>query len=452
MKLPLACATYRQVQRARTLRWVCIFFATTGFLTPSFSSGRALPLETRRDRNLAELLLQATNNPPALLLSEKTAQMNSLRNKYLDVLNSPDFVLRTELSSKSVGNSASSYSAGTEGLVEGVFQFGGNWRSDFSWGFSADLRGKPALTRHIQSSLPVMDTLTLSYGRERSVESTAGLLNDFPMLTGSKTQPVFSGLNIKLHPKRPRDPLGDVRAEFEIEHAWSEQRNAGSLSGFSTTQRTRPKLSLNTDNPLWSLEASSMLEWYTDPDGIVGRIIAGRRMPAIASPEQSSLTNETRWRPLFLSLRGLAKLTDTMTISSRFARISNPIGDTTVPAWGVDTSLEKEDQLGGERVTSGLSLQVFRVPLGAMPMMRLPVEINPGTKGGIVQGFLSWLPSQLPDQVFSFILGQIQEDKLDSRGWLHCQTGRSIPQPANTAECKTWWFSVNWALISATNL
>jgi hypothetical protein len=421
-------------------------------LTPAFSSGRALQLETRRDKSLSELLFQATNYPPALLLSEKTAQMNSLRNKYLDVLNSPDFALRTELSSKFVGNTSSSFSAGTEGLVEGVFQFGGNWRSDFSWGFSADLRGQPALTRHIQTSLPVMDTLTLSYGRERSVESTVGLLNDFPLLNGSKTPPVFSGFNIKLHPKRPRDLQGDVRVEFEIEHAWSEQRSAGSLSGFSTAQRTRPKLSLNMDNPLGSIEASSMLEWYTDPDGIVGRIIAGRRMPAIATLEQSSLANETRWRPLFLSLRGLAKLTDTMTISSRFSRISNPIGDSAVPAWGVDTSLEKEDQLGGERVTSGLGLQVFRAPIGAVPMIRLPVEINPGTKGRIVQGYISWLPSQLPNQVFSFLLGQIQEEKLDSPGWVHCQTGQSFPQPASTAACKTWWFSMNWALISATNL
>ena len=397
-------------------------------------------------------MLQATNNPPALLLAEKTAQMNSFRNKYLEVLNSPDFAFRTELSAKSGGHSNESYSLGTRGFIEGVFQFEGNWRSDFSWEFSSDVIGKPSLTRQIQSSLPIMDSLTVSYGRERSVESTIGLLDDFPLINGNKCQSVFSGLSIKLHPKRPRDAQSDVRAEFEIEQGWSEQRNPGNVNGFSTAQRTRPKLTLNILNPLWSLELSSMLEWYSDPDGIVGRIIAGRRMPVSSVSNQSKQKSETRWRPLWLTLDGKAKLADAITLTSHFARISNPIAESAVPAWSVDAGLEKEDLLGNERLSSGLQLQVFRVPFSALPMMRLPIEINPGTEGRIVQGYVSWLPSRLPNQTFSITLGQILESKLDSQGWVHCQTGQSNPFADSTAGCKTWWFSMNWSLISATNL
>lgn len=446
------CHPYRQNPFATACASACIFFTCIGFLTPRSAIAREEQLETARDKNLKELLLKANGIPSFLLLAEKSAQMNAYRNKYLEVLKTPDYAARLDLSTRTAGNRGKQYSLNVDALLSGVFQFGGNWRSDFEWSMANSIKENSTLLNHNDTAIVRLNSLSLTYGRERSTESTIGLLDETPLLQGQGVYPGFSGARIRVHPKHPYEFRGELRAEFEIEHGLMTPRNPLQAGGFSSAQRTRPKVLLTIENTTWTFASSAMLEWYSDPDGIVGNISGGRTPPLPLNGSQAKQAPETRWRPFHLSLAGKSRLSPDLMLTGLFERVSNPIGESTRPAWSFDTGLENNGQIGGEHIKSNLSLQLFKAPAVSLPVMRLPLEMNPDTQGLVVRAALTWLPASLQNHSFSMNFGQIQETRIGNWGQDHCQPPLASFPRDTTDTCKTWWFSLKWSQKSVTNL
>lgn len=436
------------MQRIKT-GWTGKFFPLPVFLSLWPAQISAGELRTDRDEKLLRLLREAATENTSLMLAEKNARMTALSRQYRAVLEQPDFVATTNLSAGQFFDS-SGHMAKSAGLrIDGIFQFAGNWQSEFAW-LSTHNFGNPAgIDRQTQSEIPSLNHLSLSYGRNRSVEGKAGLLNDRPILRGRPPQPVFSSVALIIHPlSQATDPSATV-VQFELEHGWNTFRtDAKKDSSHGQIQRTRPRLSIAKEYENWRSSGTLAQEWYSDSSGVLGQVLAQRKKVA-AQKTLLSADAERRWRlfsfELESSLRGPA---DT-TLAATLQRASNSIGKSTRPAWSATLSGEKLVQLKNGILTTAANLQFFESPSGSLPQARLPMEINPGSKGQVAELQISWQPNMLKKETISVSAGFIQEVVRDDLGWDHC--GRLITA-ATTNACRSGWVTLAWSLKLPTNL
>ncbi|MEN9809692.1 MAG: hypothetical protein RLZZ488_1259 [Pseudomonadota bacterium] len=395
------------------------------------------------------LLREAAAENNSLMLAEKNARMTALSRQYREVLEQPDFAATAQLATEQFFDSSGGRAKSAEIRLDGIFQFASNWQTEFAWLSTFNFGNNAGIERQTPSEIPSLNHLSLSYGRNRSVEVKAGLLDDRPLLRGRQTQPVFSSVSLVIHPlSQMNDPNTSV-VQFELEHGWNTFRtDSRKYSSQEQIQRTRPRLNIAKEAYNWRSSGTLALEWYSDGAGLLGQVIAQRKKIS-AQKTLLSAAAERRWRLFSIelenSLRGPADTTMTATLQ----RASNSIGKSTRPAWSATLTGEKIVQLNSGMITAIADVQFFEAPFGALPQARLPMEINPGTRGQIGSLQVNWQRDMLKKETLSVAIGFMQEVGSDDLGWDHC--GRSS-RVGTTNPCRSGWVTLAWSLKLPTNL
>jgi hypothetical protein len=431
-----------------------LFFTGVNLLAvPSEVFGDS-PLRTLRDEELSRILRNAANLQDTILLSNYAAQLAQLRNDYEATLNLNAFAARLESRSLTNWTKHQHPSSSLSGRLDGVFQFKGNWQADFGWYLGQFLTDRKNILRESQSEVPSLDVLSISYGKNRSTETTLGLLSDSPVLSGSHSQPLFSGLKIELHPLSQTLTPQEPAFQFSIEHGWNISRGQHDSSASQhRLQRTRPRVWSSLQGASWKMESALALEWYSDPDGIFGRVRAQRRALSLGTDATLS-TMEKRWRLFIFSMKNQWHLSNDSSVSILFERVSNSIGQSSSPTWALQSQAQWGWLLYDNQITAKASAQIFNSRLGAVPQARLPLEINPGTEGFNWKTGLTWSPRSKSQHSFSLEVGQFFENRTEPLGLMHCDSEEesALERLNYRKNCKTNSFSIAWAMDVSPNL
>lgn len=409
----------------------------------------AVELKTVRDEKLLRLLREAATENTSLMLAEKNARMTALSHQYREVLEQPDFAATMMLSAGHYFDSSQGNATAAGLRLDGIFQFAGHWQSEFSWLSTHNFGSNAGIERQTPSEIPSLNYLSLSYGRSRSVEGKAGLLDDRPLLRGRQSQPVFSSVSLIIHPlSHLTDPTATV-VQFELEHGWNTFRtDAKKYSPQEQIQRTRPRLSVAKESYNWKSSGSLALEWYTDSTGLLGQALAQRKKTT-AQKVLLSAEAEKRWRLFTIELENSLRGPADTNLTATLQRASNSIGKSTLPAWSATLTAEKVLQLNSGIITTVADVQYFEAPFGTLPQARLPLEINPGTKGQIGALQLNWQRNMLKKETLSLGVGFIREVGRDALGWDHCGRATTV---RSTDSCRSGWVNLAWSLKLPTNL
>jgi hypothetical protein len=409
------------------------------------------PLQTERDSALAETIREAQTETSSMLRSTQSARMSRLRNTFQNTLSQHDFAAQFRTNSLGVINSKKESTMALENRLQGVFQFATNWQADFTWLQVQQLSKGSAPLQKTPRELPVLDALSLSYGKERSVETKVGLMTDAPLLKGDTLPSIFSGIAVLIHPVHQKVSLQKLIFQADFEHGWNSFTNDLSPEGLSTLQRTRPRLALSyKDTPL-ALAAKISLEWYSDSDSVLGRVL-NQRASVLRNSSASVQETEKRWRLFVLSGTAEYETSRDQSFEVSGDRVTNTIGASTIPAWSIETGLNQSIPSGPSDVRLSAAIQRFSSPFGSIPQARLPLVINPGTHGTTTRAQVSWNPSSQNYGRLFFQIGYHRERPIGGSAVLHCtSTPQSIgTQP--TQACSTLWGNLAWTLKLPTKL
>ncbi|NBX16495.1 MAG: hypothetical protein EBR09_03925 [Proteobacteria bacterium] len=423
----------------------CICIALLSFF---WGTADCSTLQTERDAALADTLQKANAEKPSLLRSGHSARMSLLRNDFRDILSKEDFAAQISLESASslvTGNQASS---GFAGRLQGVYQFATNWQGDFSWYLAQSLFGS-ANQRQTAGELPVLDNLTLSYGKYRSVETTFGFLRDFPLLKGEAGRSIFSGIAVAIHPAFQKATAPNSGIEARIEYGLSDLSNPRTSGNSSSLQRARPHLTAKFESPPFRAKGDLALEWYSDSDGILGKV-SPQRATDIFRASPLSPSEETRWRLFFLSTCFEYRPDGEDGVALTAERISNSIGASAVPAWSVEAAFSKELPTSGPAIRLRGVVQEFSSPSGTIPQVRLPILINAGTRGTSLKTEIEWNPTTENHSAISLSFGRHEEKVSGNPVPTHCSAGTDWSP--RTKSCRTLWINLAWALKLPTKL
>lgn len=399
-----------------------------------------------------EILIEAATEPSSLLRSEQNARLSVLRNKYQSVLSADDFAAQVELAAVGASNSKQNNSAGLSARLQGTFQFNTHWQSDFAWLMARNLSAISAPVRQTQSEIPSLEFLTLSYGRHRSVETQLGLLNDSPVFRGEGVQPLFSGIAVHLHPVSQKIST-QARVQAEFEHGWNTFRNQfAAEAARSSLQRTRPRLFVAYASDSFNWKGSVALEWYSDSDAVLSRVRAQRINNAPMSTRENNDVRERRWRLFTASGEAIFNPSKERTMSFELERVTNTIGRSNIPAWSAAATLSQIFYLDASSLHATASYQKYSSPVGAVPSARLPLMINPGTRGSITTVEFRLASPHFEAQSLQLKLGLKDERLADRTGWLQCSLGSPVRGAEGTESCKTVWTSLAWSLKLPTKL
>ncbi len=420
------------------------FFRVSAFLAFCSSPALATPLETLRDRELNDILVQTREASKQPFLTEKSSQLNQLRRDYFERLSRPDWAADIQLQSLSgIVDSKNSFTGITADLRT-LFQFSTNWQVQSSWSLSQELTRFAPLQYRAASELPTLNSLWLSYGKMRSVSLSAGLREEQSLLLERNPRPIFSGLAVAIHPLEQKLIPESLQSVFELEHGWTSLLGAPRTGAKRVEiQRTRPRLKLNWKFAAVDVAFATGLEWYTDAQGEL-RQISGNRPNA---SEESRASVENRWR-LFSMQSHLRWQALDSSATLKFERVSNTLGASSTPAWSATLGGEIQIQQNRDTLTGLYGATYYRSPSGAVPSFRLPLEINPGTQGLLMTLGLNYFPSSHPNNSYRLGLTRSLKRKLNPEAWITCSTvGHDTP-----TNCRTDWVTLAWALKLPTNL
>ncbi|MBM3381364.1 MAG: hypothetical protein FJY29_02880 [Betaproteobacteria bacterium] len=421
-----------------------IFFPVSVLLTLPFAHAHAFPLETRRDRELQDILALTREASKQTFLTERSSQLNQLRRDYFERLARPDWAAAMRLTGQAGSAATDKTFAGLTAHLNTLFQFSENWQVQSSWLLSQEFKRFAPLQYRAASELPRLESAWLTYGKMRSVSLSAGLPAESSLLIESNTRSLFSGISVAIHPLEQKLTPDALQSAFELEHGWSslqdEPRNGAERIEI---QRTRPRLKLNWKLPGLEISIASGLEWYTDQQGKL-RQLTGNRPDAT---EESKSSSESKWR-LFSLQSQMRWQSPESAATLRFERVSNTLGANSTPAWsgalGGDIQILQNEGV----LTGHYGATYYRSPAGALPAFRLPLEVNPGTQGVLMTVGASYFFSYNPSSTYALGLVRNLKRPLSQENWTTCSKGRQ-----NTPDtCRVDWMTLAWSLKLPTNL
>jgi hypothetical protein len=420
-------------------------------MAPCLPAAAIESLQTERDKALRETLHEANSENASILRASDSARMSRLRNRYKELLAKSDFAAQLSVTTVGSVNNSKKKAAAAESRLEGVFQFQSNWQTSFSWSVAQNLTADPAPIRQTAGELPSLEVLTLSYGKERSVETRLGLLSDTTLLQSDSLNPLFSGIAVLVHPvSQKMNPFGLlINADFE--HGWNTFRNSANSEGFSSIQRTRPRFTVSYANSPFIFRSSLSLEWYSDTDAVFGSVLANRQT---VQPDALKLYRlpETRWR--LFGFSGSTRIDDgsNPSLSLSFERVTNSIGSSSRPAWSAESVVQKNFVMGSSSFGLRAGVLRFSTPAVAVPPARLPPLLNAGTQGTSARAEMIWSPDINITEEYVLQAGHHAESLLGQAGALHCSSTRGPPASNVTQICRTLWLTLAWTLKLPTKL
>lgn len=423
----------------------CTFCIVAFILTGGWSHSPQKPLQTSRDQELLEILARTTDTSNLQFLTERNAQINDLRRQYFEKFLRPDWVTEFSVVNTSGLTPNSDTFSGLQANFRSAMQFKGDWQLNSEWSLLTLQKGLPPTQITSDSDLPTLELLEMSYGKMRSIELGLGLPEDHSLLHHSKARSIFSGLSIKLHPLEQKLTPTSPHYSFEFQHGWVNLLSPIEVGpGRTKLQRTRPRFRFQWSPGQTAFAIASALEWYSDSDGALGRII-GRRPNALAEIENSS---ESRWRLFHFDAQAQYLPNDDNSLTFSFQRVSNTLGMTSTPAWSLATRFEKIFSWSLGVLRPALGFNAFQIPAGSVPPLRLPLEFTPGTQGTLAQLEFTLNPYPFLNSEFQLGAHVLSEQKLEGTRNLRCSlwTGNS----AQT--CSVGWITLAWSLKLPTNL
>lgn len=416
----------------------------SAFLTLASDSANATPPETRRDRELHDILIQTREASKQTFLTEKSSQLNQLRRDYLARLARPDWAAEFKLTSRAGSAATRGSFAGLTSNLSTLLQFSENWQMHSSWSLSQAFTRFAPLQQRSASELPTLESLWLTYGKMRSVSLSAGLPVEKSLLLESNTRQYFSGLSVAIHPLEQKLTPDSLQSTFELEHGFSSLLNSARTGDERVEiQRTRPRLKLNWKLPALEIGVASSLEWYTDQQGKL-RYIVGNRPDA---QEENQSSSENRWRLFSLESQLRWQSADSAA-TLKFERISNTLGASSIPAWSTSVGGEVQFQQSHGILTGVYGASYYRSPAAAVPTFRLPLEVNPETQGLMMTLGLNYFSSVNPGSVFSLGLTRSLKRTLAPQTWTTCSKERQYTPTL----CRVDWMTLAWSLKLPTNL
>lgn len=435
----------RHLNRKSQRLFVGILFPVTILCSTGWTQHSPDPLRTQRDRDLDEILSLVPEPSEQPFLIERNTQLNNLRRQYLERIEQPDWAADLSLLNTTGLNTNSKLFTGTSGYFRNVVQFSANWQTNVGWSFSGLQIGRVPTQYSSDSDLPRLDHLQVTYGKQRSIEVSAGLPEEEALLLKQKAYSLFSGLSVQLHPLDHKLSTSSTQTTFIFEHGWANLlAPIGSGPSRKKLQRTRPKLS-----NVWKLNSSELktvaaLEWYSDSDGVLGRI-SGRRPNAANEVENS---NERRWRLFLLSADYVHSPWDDFSWGLSFQRVSNSLGKSASPSWSTSLNVEHQRQFQLFLLKPEFKITRFWSPAGAIPPLRLPLEMTPGSQGYLAHAGMSITSSASKNHEFYLSLNGLFQKQTETGVLLQCTLwGQHDPQT-----CGFGWISLAWSLKLPTNL
>lgn len=413
--LPNALFTYRKGQTLQKRIGTAIYCSV---MIPTLSVGAHTSdsdPSTARDQRLSELLESSGQANDELLLSEQFRRNSALRRQYLETISKPDWLsvlsLNSHFESFENRDTRFSLSIGTESVI----QFESNFEAEARWSilYTPD---RMRILPDSPSFAPFLENLTLSYGKMRSVELSAGLLNEESLLISNPISGQFSGLSAAIHPLKDKTQPQSTHFSFQVEHGWSAP--LPSQGEAQNIQRTRPSLKATKKNQHISLEGRTALEWYTDPDLTI-HLLSSSRSNQLAQLAQRS---EKKWRLFILeSSVELTALRNTR-LKVSASRINNSLVPKQSAGWSSSFLIAQDYHFSKAQSSFELKTTLFNTPKESIPHFRLPFELSPASRGMLSAFAVSILPNSLKGHELQIRLNFLRETlPPESTQSLNCQ-------------------------------
>jgi hypothetical protein len=360
---------------------------------------------TPRDQRLNSILKDSGQMRDSLLLSERFRENSSLRRQYLDVFEQPDWLSRISMNTHfELYNHIDTKVAGSID-IESILQLGGNIEASGRWALQFSPQNL-SVVRDTPSLTPSLELLTLTYGKMRTVEMSLGLLPEKALLIPSPTIGLFSGVAAAIHPLRNKTEPKKTHWFFQVEHGWcSPTSPAGTSLHSKNTQRTRPAFGLRYKSESMLFSGSAALEWYTDPNRVVGLMSDFR-----ANRFNLPFPNEQKtWRIFVLeSALELQPLQNT-----RFKilanRTNNALATKLKTSWSSSLSITRDYSISKNTGFLEVKTAAFNTEAFATPPFRLPIELSPASRGVLVEFMASLKPIAFKNHELSVRLNYLQE-------------------------------------------
>lgn len=360
---------------------------------------------TNREKQLYKILEASGKSSQATLLSEQYKLNNTLKRNYIQTFSTPDWTTGLRLSTHFESQQLRDFALGTEFSLESQFQLGNNIDAQAEWSVLYQSKNMMAL-RKAPSFTPILDNLTLSYGKMRTIEFTVGLPRDFGILRDRPALSIFSGIAAKIHPLIDKVENNRGKIEFEVEHGWSLLGNAHPKnSKLTQVQRTRPKISFSGKSKYANYRGSAALEWFTDLDESMGLLSAMHRLES-RNLHQAPQIN---WR--LIVLRSNFEFFPTQHIFSEFSasRVNNSLADDAQPGWSTSLAIGGREPFQQALASFKLSSTIFKIPKNTLPSFRLPFDLTPNSTGIINDFSMSYRPSKGESQTLSLQISYFRE-------------------------------------------
>lgn len=422
-----------------------IVFISAYFLTAGWAESERLEPLTQRDLELKKILRATSDVNEQSLLSERVAQLNELRRAYSQRLSMPENLFQTRMSYVTGKGNREELFGGFKASLRHILQFSENLQSDMQISLARDLYGTTPFHPLLDSELPTLDHLEVSYGRHRSTEMLLGMPADAPLLTGTSGKPIFSGFLIAIHPLKQQVKSEGTLYQMDFEHGWTNLlAENNSSSQRIKLQRTRPRLYVRYNAKNAHILAATGLEWYSDSRDMAGRIAASR--PFAAAETQTA--SEKNWRLFSLTSRAEMIFANELKTTLAFERVSNTLGKTANPATSTVASISYPIAFSDASWNAIGSVQAFSSPHNALPAFRLPLEISPGSEGILAKAGV--MTRERPESkaelqlTINFLKKRQSTPPLES-------TCKMAPLVAGQS-CSELWLGIAWSLKSPTNL
>lgn len=420
-------------------------FISAYFLTAGWAESERLEPLTQRDLELKKILRSTSDVNEQSLLSERVAQLNELRRAYTQRLSTAENLFQTRFSYVTGKGSREDLFGGFRASLRNVLQFSENLQSDMQISLARDLYGITPFHPLLDSELPTLDHVEVSYGRHRSTEMLLGMPADAPLLTGTSGKPIFSGFLIAIHPLKQQVKSEGTLYQMDFEHGWTNLHGeSNSPSQRIKIQRTRPRLYVRYNANNAHILAATGLEWYSDSRDMAGRIAASR--PFAAAETQT--TSEKNWRLFALSSRAEMTFANQLKTTLAFDRVSNTLGKTANPATSTIASISYPISLPDASWNAIASVQAFSSPHNALPAFRLPLEISPGSAGVLAKAGVNSQERAENRAEFQLTVNFLKKRQSSPSLASTCQM---TPLGAGQS-CSELWLAIAWSLKSPTNL
>lgn len=365
---------------------------------------------TPRERQLYKILESSGKSSQAPLLSEQYRLNNSLKRDYIQTFMTPDWTTDLRFSAHVESQQLRDPALAASFSLDSQIQLGNNFDAHAEWSVFYQPKNMTAM-RKVPSFTPLLDSLTLSYGKMRTVEFTAGVPRDFGILINRPALSVFSGIAAKIHPLIDKVESSRSKFEFEIEHGWSFLSDAHPKNlRLTQVQRTRPKINFSRKSRLATFKGSAALEWFTDPDGSINLLSSMHPHASRNSPQDPPIS----WR-LFV-LQSSIEIFPTQRIFSEISasRVNNSLVNDALAGWSTSFAIGGRESYQQALASFKLSTTIFKIPTNSLPSFRLPFDLSSGSTGSITDLGLSFHPSKIKSQAFTLQISYFRESPSSS--------------------------------------